>query len=174
MPASPDELFAFLDRLGIATSTVEHPPLFTVEQSRSLRGAITGGHTKNLFLVDRKDRLFLVVAEEDAAIDLKHLHRVIGASGRLSFGKAEVLRTTLGVEPGSVSPFAAINDAAHAVTIVLDEALMRHAELNFHPLVNTRTTRIRREDLLRFLAACGHAPKILAVSAPGADVTGPA
>jgi Ala-tRNA(Pro) deacylase len=174
MPASPDDLFALLDRLGIATATVEHPPLFTVEQSRSLRGAIPGGHTKNLFLVDRKDRLFLVVAEEDAAIELKHLHRVVGASGRFSFGKAEVLRATLGIEPGSVSPFAAINDVAHMVSIVLDEALMRHAELNFHPLVNTRTTRIKREDLLRFLAATGHTPKILAVSAPTAEAADPA
>jgi Ala-tRNA(Pro) deacylase len=169
MPATPDDLFALLDRLGIAATTVTHPPLFTVEQSRSLRGEIAGAHTKNLFLEDRKDRLFLVVAREDAKIDLRHLHRRIGASGRLSFGKAEILQATLGVEPGSVTPFAAVNDREGRVSIVLDQALLAHDSLNFHPLVNTRTTRIATADLLRFLEATGHEPRVVAVSGPGAE-----
>ena len=165
MAASPEDLFALLDRLGIVTTTVEHPPLFTVEQSRTLRGTIPGGHTKNLFLIDRKDRLFLVSAEEDASVDLKRLHTKISASSRLSFGKPELLRSALGIEPGSVSPFAAINDKDHTVTIVLDAALMRHDTINFHPLINSRTTRIKREDFIRFLAATGHQPLIVAASA---------
>src|SRR5688572_4012742 len=112
MPASPSDLFAFLDRLGIAHSTATHPPLFTVEQSRALRGQIPGGHTKNLFLRDKKGALFLVVALEDAVIDLKGLHRRLGASGRFSFGSAELLMRHLGVVPGAVTPFAAMNDTA--------------------------------------------------------------
>ena len=96
---------------------------------------------------------------------MKRLHTKIGASGRFSFGKPELLRSALGIEPGSVSPFAAINDRDRAVTIVLDQALMRHDTINFHPLINTRTTRIRREDFLRFLAATGHEPLIVAASA---------
>src|SRR3954447_23404336 len=110
MPKTADQLFAALESLGITVTTVRHPPLFTVEQSRALRGMIPGGHTKNLFLKDKKDALFLVVAEEDAAIELKGLHRTLGASGRFSFGSAELLRQYLGVEPGAVTPFAAIND----------------------------------------------------------------
>ena len=110
MPVSPDELFAYLDSLGIAHKTVSHPPVFTVEEARALRGQVAGGHTKNLFLRDKKGALFLVVALEDAAIELKSLHRLLGASGRFSFGSAELLRETLGVEPGAVTPFAAIND----------------------------------------------------------------
>ena len=98
MPATPDELFAALDRLGIAHPTVSHPPLFTVEQSQALRGKIAGGHTKNLFLKDKKDALFLVIALEDAAIELKSLHRRLGASGRFSFGSAELMLETLGVD----------------------------------------------------------------------------
>jgi Ala-tRNA(Pro) deacylase len=165
-PATPEQLFAFLERLGIATTTVNHPALFSVEQSRALRGEIPGGHTKNLFLVDRKDRLFLVAASEDATIELKHLHRLIGASDRLSFGKADVLRAALGVEPGSVTPFAVMNDREHRVTVVLDEAMLADDVLNFHPLTNTRTTRIASADLLRFLEATGHKPQILAISIP--------
>lgn len=165
-PATAADLFAFLAGLGIATQTVNHPPLFTVEQSRVLRGEIAGAHTKNLFLVDRKGRLFLVVAEEDAAIDLKSLHRRIGASGRLSFGKPEALRAALGVEPGSVTPFAAINDRDRRVTVALDRALMAHATLNFHPLVNTATTSLAAPDLLRFLAATGHEPQVTDLSGP--------
>ena len=169
MPATPEDLFAFLARLGIETATVEHPPLFSVEESRHLRGAIPGTHTKNLFLVDRKDRLFLLAAEESAAIDLKHLHRKLGASGRLSFGKAEAMRTALGVEPGAVTPFAAMNDTGNRVSVVIDRALLARDSLNFHPLVNTRTTRIAAADLLRFLQAVGHAPQIVAASSPGEE-----
>jgi Ala-tRNA(Pro) deacylase len=125
-----------------------------------LRGQIPGGHTKNLFLRDKKYELYLVVAEEDAAIDLKGLHRRLGASGRFSFGSADLLREVLGVDPGAVTPFGAINDTQGRVTVVLDTALMAHDTLNFHPLVNTMTTSIKREDLVKFLRSTGHEPRI--------------
>ena len=127
MPITPADLFAALDRLGIAHPTVTHPPLFTVEQSQGLRGQIPGGHTKNLFLRDKKGALYLVTAEEDAAIELKSLHRRLGASGRFSFGSADLLMETLGVAPGAVTPLAAINDTDGRVTVVLDAGLMQHA-----------------------------------------------
>jgi Ala-tRNA(Pro) deacylase len=168
--SSPDDLFAYLDGLGIAHQTVRHPPVFTVERARELRGEVAGLHTKNLFLRDKKGAFYLVVAPEDAAIELKSLHRVLGASGRFSFAAAEVMRERLGVEPGSVTPFAAVNDTDGVVTIVLDAAMMAHPVLNFHPLVNTGTTTIARDDLISFLAATGHAPRIVAVSGPAAAV----
>jgi len=165
MPASSDDLYAYLDSLGIAHQTVNHPPAFTVEEARTLRGQVAGGHTKNLFLRDKKGALFLVVAAEDAAIELRSLHRLLGASGRFSFGSAELMRETLGVEPGSVTPFAVINDKAGRVTVVLDAAMMAHDTLNFHPLVNTGTTTIAREGLIKFLEATGHRPRIEPISA---------
>jgi Ala-tRNA(Pro) deacylase len=168
MPATPADLFAMLTRLGIETLTVEHPPLFSVAESQHLRGEIPGAHTKNLFLIDRKERLFLVVAGEEARIDLKRLHEKLGASGRFSFGKPALMEETLGVAPGSVTPFAAINDTGQRVEVVLDDALMRQDPLNFHPLQNTMTTRIAAADLLRFLRATGHEPRILALSNPAA------
>jgi Ala-tRNA(Pro) deacylase len=163
MPITPAELFATLDRLGIAHTTVSHAPLFTVEQSRALRGQIPGGHTKNLFLKAKTGALFLVVALEDARIDLKRLHQRLDA-GRFSFGSADLLRSVLGVEPGAVTPFAVVNDASGVVSVILDAAMMRHAQLNYHPLDNTRTTTIARDDLVRFLQATGHPPRIVAVS----------
>src|SRR6266849_5171183 len=126
MAATPDDLFAFLDRLGIAHATVTHAPLFTVEQSQALRGSIPGTHTKNLFLKDKKGALVLVTAIEDAVIELKSLHRRIGGRGRFSFGSAELMRETLGIEPGAVTPFAAMNDRDGRVSIILDADLMRH------------------------------------------------
>jgi len=161
---TPDDLFAALDALGVKHSTIKHPPLFTVEQSRELRGQIPGGHTKNLFLRDKKGALFLVVALEDAVIDLKGLHRLLGASGRFSFGSADLLREVWGVAPGSVTPFGAINDIGNRVTVVLDAAMMEHALLNYHPLVNTMTTAIARDDLVRFLEWTGHQPRVEKVS----------
>ena len=159
MAAAPDDLFAFLDSLGIAHKTVTHAPLFTVEQSQSLRGTIPGGHTKNLFLKDKKDTVFLVTAPEDARVDLKTLHHKLGA-GRFSFGSAALLEELLGVPPGAVTPFGAMNDKGARVNVVVDASLMQHAVINCHPLVNTMTTSIAREDLLRFFAATGHKPRI--------------
>jgi Ala-tRNA(Pro) deacylase len=159
-PATPDDLFAFLDRLGVRTATVSHPPLFTVEDSKALRGELPGGHCKNLFLKDRKGRLWLVVALEDTGIDLKSLDRLIG-SARLSFGRPELLWEVLGVRPGAVTPFAVLNDTGRRVTVVLERAMMAHAVLNYHPLVNDRTTAITSADLLRFLRATGHEPEIV-------------
>jgi len=167
MPAAPDELFAYLDNLNIAYKTVTHPPVFTVEEARALRGAVAGGHTKNLFLRDKKGALYLVVADEDAVIELRALHRLLGATGRFSFGSADLMREFLGVEPGSVTPFAVINDKACRVAVVLDAAMMAHPSLNFHPLVNTATTTIAREGLLKFLEATGHLPRIEPVSGAG-------
>jgi Ala-tRNA(Pro) deacylase len=166
MPATPADLFAFLDRLGLAHATVSHPPLFTVEQSQALRGTIPGAHTKNLFLKDKKGALYLVTALEEATIELKSLHRKLGASGRFSFGSPDLLRQTLGVDPGAVTPFGAINDTGRRVTIVLDQTLMTHATVNAHPLVNTMTTSIAREDLVKFLEATGHPPRIVPVAEP--------
>jgi Ala-tRNA(Pro) deacylase len=164
MATSPEQLFAALDALGIKHATVEHPPVFTVDQAARLRGEIAGGHTKNLFLRDKKHELYLVVALEDADIDLKGLHRLLGATGRFSFGSSDLLREVWGVEPGAVTPFGAINDTTGRVTVVLDAAMMEHATLNYHPLVNTMTTSIKREDLVKFLESTGHVPRIERVS----------
>ena len=166
MAATPDALFAYLDSLGIAHKTVIHRAVFTVGEARTVRGAVSGGHTKNLFLRDKKGAPYLVVAAEDAQIDLRALHRLLGASGRFSFGAPELMRELLGIEPGSVTPFAVINDTSQRVMVVLDAAMMANEVLNFHPLVNTGTTTISREGLLKFLQATDHPPRIKAISGP--------
>jgi Ala-tRNA(Pro) deacylase len=164
MPATPADLFAMLDRLGIAHKTVSHSAAYTVEDARALRGTVAGLHTKNLFLRDKKGVPFLVVADEDAEIELRSLHRLLGATGRFSFGSAELMRELLDVVPGSVTPFAVINDTGLRVTVVLDAAMMEHETLNFHPLINTGTTTISRQGLVKFMEATGHRPRIEPVS----------
>ena len=163
MPATRELLFARLADLGIETVTVEHPAVFTVAESSGLERELPGGHTKNLFLKDKGNRLFLVVALGHAHIDLKSLHKKL-ACDRLSFGKPELLMEVLGVPPGSVTPFAIVHDTARRVTVVLDAGMMRHERLNFHPLENTATTNIARVDLLTFIRACGHEPHIVDVT----------
>ncbi|WP_315926368.1 prolyl-tRNA synthetase associated domain-containing protein [Mesorhizobium sp. SP-1A] len=165
MPKTEAELFAFLDGLGIQTSTRRHAPLFTVADSQSLRGEIAGGHTKNLFLKDKKDNFFLVTVDEEATVDLKQIHHLIGATSRVSFGKPEMLMELLGVVPGAVTVFGLINDVAHRVKVILDAALMENAVINGHPLTNEATTSIAAGDLLRFIEATGHHPNVLKVSA---------
>lgn len=165
MPKTAADLFDFLGQIGIETTTVNHPPLFTVADSQALRGEIEGGHTKNLFLKDRKDRLFLVTVGEDAVVDLKQIHTIIGASGKVSFGRPELLMHHLGVAPGAVTAFGLINDDAGAVTFVIDIDLMAHETINAHPLTNEATTSIKSGDLIKFVKATGHEPMILKVSA---------
>ena len=164
MPATPADLIAFLDSLDIPSQTVHHPALHTVGDSQALRGEIPGGHTKNLFVKDKKSRLFLLVLGEEATIDLKRVHEKIGAQGRVSFGGPELLEEVWGVKPGSVTPFGAINDKAGRVAVVLDAAMMRCERLNFHPLVNTSTTGLASADLVKFLRATGHEPLIAAIT----------
>ena len=160
MPASRQDLFARLAELGIKTQTVDHEPVFTVEESRELERALPGAHTKNLFLKDDKGALFLVVALSSTRVDLKALSRSLSA-GRFSFGRPELLLEYLGVPPGSVTAFAIINDPGRRVRLVLDAELLNYETINCHPLENTATTNIARPDLLRFIRACGHEPSIV-------------
>lgn len=157
---SPQQLFDRLQALGIAHHTVEHPPVFTVEEVKALRGNLPGHHIKNLFLRNKKEEMWLVVALEDRAVDLKRLGEVLGA-GRLSFGSPDRLRRHLGVEPGSVTPLALINDPTRVVRLALDRGLAEGGPVNAHPLVNTMTSALATEELLRFFDATGHAPRWL-------------
>ncbi len=154
VPATPDQLFARLDALGIANRTYSHPPVFTVAEAVALRGTLPGGHCKSLFLKDRRAGLWLVVALEERQIDLKRLAAALAAP-RFSFGNAALLHEALGVHPGSVTPFALVNDTSGRVTIVLDRAMLGHDPLNYHPL--DRTTAPRRSR-----------PAICCASSPGA------
>ena len=165
MQADRAKLFARLEDLGITSITVEHAPVFTVEESQGLRGTLPGAHTKNLFLKDKDGRMALVVAKEDTKVDLKGLAKRLGF-GRFSFGKPELLRTVLGIEPGSVTPLALINESSRQIdVVVIDAALVGFAKVNCHPLVNSATTRMTTADLIRFVEACGHAPLVLPLEA---------
>ena len=163
MPATPEALLRRLDALGIRHATHHHPAVFTVAESTALRGELPGGHCKSLFLKDRKDGLWLVVLLEHRQLDLKALADRLAAP-RFSFGSPALLSTVLGVTPGSVTPFALINDGERRVRVVLDAEMLEQDPLNYHPLVNTATTAVSPADLLKFIAGCGHEPRIIAMA----------
>ncbi len=160
MSATERDLFDRLAELGIETSTVRHPAVFTVDESKALRGDLPGAHSKNLFLKDKKGGYWLVVTLEDREIDLKILRRQIGAA-QLSFARPERLKEILGIDPGSVTPFALINDTENQVRVVLDAEMMACETLNYHPLTNTASTTISPEELLTFIRSCGHQPSVV-------------
>jgi len=160
MNATSDIIFKRLEYLGIASQTHSHAPVFTVEEAQAHCSHLPGGHCKNLFLKDKKGVLWLVVALDERPIDMKELRHRIGAH-HLSFGKPDLLRQTLGVEPGSVTPFALINDTETLVRVVLDKEMMAMDLLNYHPLTNTMTTAITPEDLLKFIRNTGHEPDLV-------------
>lgn len=159
-------LFARLAALGIAAPTVPYPPHETVEEGKRLRGEMAGTFTKNLLLRDKKGRLFLFSIHEDRALDLKTLHARVGANGRLGFAPGERMTDVLGISPGALTPLGLINDAAAVVTAVVDASLLDAAQVNFHPLVNTQSTGLAPDELLRFIRSCGREPLIVDFEAP--------
>jgi Ala-tRNA(Pro) deacylase len=159
-PATTDDLFAKFRELGIDARTVDHQPVFTVEEAKALRGKLPGGHTKNLFLRNKKGAMWLLVCMEDRKVDLKELAQRLGA-GRFSFGSPDRLMKYLGVIPGAVTPFGIINDSGGKVRVVLERAMLDESMLNFHPLDNARTTALAATDLVRFLEAENHEPEII-------------
>jgi Ala-tRNA(Pro) deacylase len=160
MLTTRDDILARLDALGIEHRTTLHPPVFTVEEAQAHTRHVPGGHCKNLFLKDKKDRLWLVTCLDEQVVDLNRLSRLIGAA-RFSFGRAELLREVLGVMPGSVTPLAIVNDQDGRITAVLDTKLLAHEWINCHPLQNDATTSLRSADLLRFVRDTGHEPVLI-------------
>lgn len=167
-PLIKDDLLALLGELGIAHETIIHPPLHTVEEAQAWRAGKSGGFCKNLFLKDKKGALWLIVTLETRNIRLNSLPKALG-SARLSFANADLMGEHLGVKPGSVTPFAVINDRAHKVQIILDAPMLDHDPLHYHPLTNEATTTISREDLLKFLRHSGHEPIIIDLEAAAGD-----
>lgn len=165
VPQKSKKVLDLLDSHGLAFELHHHAPVFTVAEAQSLRGQIGGGHSKNLFLKDRKDNVFLLSAMEDAPIDLKRLYARIGAKSRLSFGSPALLDEILGVEPGAVSPLGAVNDIHKRCSIILDKTFFEFDAMNFHPLDNRMTISIAPADLVKFLEIAGHTPQILDLTA---------
>jgi Ala-tRNA(Pro) deacylase len=160
LPATPDQLFERLTELGIEVVTETHAPVFTVPEAKAVRSHIPGCHTKNLFVRNKKQRMWLIVCHQDRVVDLRALGEKVGG-GRLSFGSPRRLMNYLGVIPGAVNPFAIINDHGRRVVVVLDSHILEEEPLNFHPLDNAMTTSIGVEDFLRFLEAEDHPPVLV-------------
>jgi Ala-tRNA(Pro) deacylase len=165
MAATPEELFALFDRLGIEHSTIEHPPFFTVEEGRDWHDKIPGLHCKNLFIKDRKGGIWLVVMPADKRADLAWLEKTLGAP-RFSFARPEALQEVLELTPGSVTPFGLINDRQRRVTVILDQDMLDAEWMNVHPLHNAASTTLRSADLLRFVRALGYDPIIIRLVEP--------
>ncbi|MGF1477661.1 MAG: prolyl-tRNA synthetase associated domain-containing protein [Geminicoccaceae bacterium] len=154
---SRDQLLARLDDMGVTWELHEHPAVYTVEEAQEHTSHLAGGHCKNLFLKDKKGGLWLATVSEARRVDLNGLSRALGAP-RFSFGKPDLLMEALGVEPGSVTPLALVNDQGRRVRPVWDQSLLAHDRIACHPLVNTATLLIASTDLMRFVTALGHEP----------------
>ncbi|MDZ7281801.1 prolyl-tRNA synthetase associated domain-containing protein [Sphingomonas sanguinis] len=157
-----DELYAELDRAGIAVEKLEHPPVFTVDESAAIHAALPAAHTKNLFLKDKHKNLWLVVLPSDRRADLKAYAELLGA-GKFSFGKAEEMEQVLGVSPGAVTPLAIVNAAPGAVSLVFDAAFEQAERIAVHPLRNTATVALPFAALVPWLEARGHAVRVIAL-----------
>ena len=157
MPASEHDLFACFSKLEISVSTIEHAPMFTVEDGKEVLKDVPGGHCKTLFLKDKKAMLWLIVMLGNVRVDMKMLQQKLGAA-RLSFSNPALMMEVLGVKPGAVTPFALINKTTKDVNVILGKKMMEEELLNYHPLRNDATTSITSSDLLKFIHAMGHVP----------------
>ncbi len=156
----PESLIAWMAEHGIDQTTHDHPAVFRVEEGAELKAAMPGAHTKNLFLKDKKGRLWLISARQDTVIDLKAAPRTIG-SDRVSFGNETLMWETLGVRPGSVTALGLINDVDRRVSFVIDQRLWEADIVNFHPLTNTATTALSQAAFRRFLSEIGREPLVI-------------
>lgn len=164
LPTSPEALFELFQRLDIAYEVHHHAPIFTVEEGEHLKADIPGTHCRNLFIRDKKKQMFLVVLANETDVDLKALPDLLDC-GRISFGSSDRLWEYLGIRPGSVCPFCAVNDKNHDVSVILDAHMMQSDIVNYHPLDNTMTVSLSPADLLKFFAYTGHQPRIIDLSA---------
>lgn len=160
LPTSPQQLMAKLNELGIEYTLYEHEPIFTVADGEHLKKDIPGAHCRNLFLRDKKKKMFLVVARNETEVDLKAIPDKIGA-GRISFGSADRLWQYLGIRQGSVNPFCIINDTDRNVKVVLDQSMMDADLVNYHPMDNAMTIGIAPVDLIKFIEHTGHEYQVL-------------
>ncbi len=170
--STPGDLFRRLEELEIPFRTRTHPPVFTVEEAKRLRGDVPGWHVKNLFIRDKKGTMWLLSTPENREVDLKVLAGLLRARGRLSFGSEGRLRKYLGLTPGAVTPFGVMNDRDRHVKVVLDRALLDGSPVSFHPLDNAMTTTLSSEGLIRFLEAEGHPPLVLDLEGGGGPGSG--
>jgi Ala-tRNA(Pro) deacylase len=168
MAATPADLFALFDRLGIEHSTIEHPPFFTVEAGRAWHDKIPGLHCKNLFIKDRKGGIWLVVMPADKRADLGRLEKALGAP-RFSFARPDALHEVLALTPGAVTPFGLINDTQRRVTVILDQEMLDSEWVNLHPLHNAASTTLRSADLLRFVRTLSYEPIVMRLPDASAD-----
>ncbi len=169
LPTTPEMLFARLQALETPYYLHNHKPIFTVEEGEPLKKEIPGVHCRNLFLRDKKEKMFLVVAANETQIDLKKLQALLDC-GRLSFGSAERLWQYLGIRPGSVCPFCLMNDTGREVEVILDKDMMSAARVNYHPLDNAMTIGLSPADLLKFIDGTGHTPRIVDLAEARPDV----
>ncbi len=146
-------LFDKLSQLNISYKLFEHEAFFTVEESSKLKSQLNleGAHTKNLFLRDKKRKLFLISCADHTNVDLKILKNIIPAQGNLSFGSPDLLNEKLGVKPGSVSPYALINNSEKDVSFYIDKKILNEKLCNFHPLINTNTIQLETKEFLRLI-----------------------
>ena len=144
------DLLKMLDHKRIKFKKYEHEALHAVENSSIKRGVIQGDHTKNLFLKNKKNFFFLFSCEENSVVDLRRFSKSISA-GNLSFAREKYLIKYLGVKPGSVSPYALLNDIDNLVDFYLEDKIYNSKKINFHPLINTSTITVQTRDFLDFM-----------------------
>lgn len=164
LPTTPDQLFAILDELEIKYEVFNHKPIFTVAEGLDMERNIPGLHCRNLFIRDKKGKMFLVVAANETKVNMKELQTKLEC-GRLSFGSHDRLWQYLGIRTGSVCPFCIINDKAGDVEIILDEYMMNAELVNYHPLDNSMTMGLTPQDLIKFIKHTGHEPRTMDIAA---------
>lgn len=161
-------LLDFMTNLQVSYQLYNHAPVFTVEESHKIDAEIPGTHTRNLFLRDKKETMFLVTLRHDTPIDLKKLSDLLG-TGRFSFGSPDRLWTYLGVKPGSVTPLSILNDTGKKVQLILEKGMMDTDLVNFHPLDNAMTVGMSPSELMTILEKEGIKPQIMDLSPAAPD-----
>ncbi len=150
------DIYTFLGSLGIDYEKHDHPAVYTCEQADKYYSEDHGGRSKNLFLRNKKGNAhYLVILESKKRLNLKTLAYILDED-KLSFASEERMMKHLKITPGAVSPFALINNENNEVEVIVDEDLLQHEKLHYHPNVNTATLVLSSGDFVKFLASTGN------------------
>ena len=159
------ELYEFLEENNLTYQRFEHPAVYTVAQANEHLLDAPGARTKNLFICDeKKQHYYILWVQSDKKIHFNRLGRQ-QKLGKPRFGTPEKLQEYLGLTPGSVSILALVNDKDNKVSILVDKELWQCDSFQCHPLVNTATVVLSREDIQRFFEITGHECHLIDVPA---------
>jgi len=146
------KILDILDTLQIEYTNYEHEAVFTCDEAKGVD--IPGYRVKSLLLRNKKaTNFYMVVLPDNKQLDT-NIIRAIFEDTKMSFASPERMMEKIWLKPGSVSPFALINNQERDIRVLFDSVLQDEL-IGFHPLQNDNTVVLNMASVEHFLENIG-------------------